>query len=210
MRKLALVSTLLFCTFLVNAQIKALTENGEEVVLYSDGTWKALEKSDLENSVDTNTKQAFVKPTDAAFQLKSQKTNISININTKLWSFKKATSNEDAEYDFQSKSKEMYAMLITEKIEIPIKNLRKIALSNARSVAPDVQIIKEEMRKVNGQYYLCMQMNGTIEGIKFTYYGYYFSSSKGTVQFISYTAQNLFESYKSDMESLLNGMSVLD
>jgi hypothetical protein len=104
----------------------------------------------------------------------------------------------------------MYAMLITEKIEIPIKNLRKIALSNARSVAPDVQIIKEEMRKVNGQYYLCMQMNGTIEGIKFTYYGYYFSSSKGTVQFISYTAQNLFESYKSDMESLLNGMSVLD
>lgn len=192
------------------AQIKALTENGEEVVLYSDGTWKALEKSDINESLDTNKTKEYTKSTDATFQLKSQKTNISIHINSKTWSFKKATNNEDAEYEFQSKTKDLYAMLITEKIEIPLVNLRKIALNNAKSVAPDVQIIKEELRKVNGKYFLCMQMNGTIEGVKFTYYGYYYSSPQGTVQFISYTSQNLFESLRAEMENLLNGISVLN
>jgi hypothetical protein len=51
-------------------------------------------------------------------------------------------------------------------------------------------------------------MNGSIDGIKFTYLGYYYSSEGGTIQFISYTTQSLLEEYKNDMFGLLNGFTI--
>ena len=56
----------------------------------------------------------------------------------------------------------------------------------------------------------CMQLNGTIKGIKFTYFGYYYSSDKGSAQFITYTFQSLFKQYKPEMEKLLNGFVQID
>ena len=61
---------------------------------------------------------------------------------------------------------------------------------------------------VNGKKIFFMQMNGSIEGMKFTYLGYYYSSEGGTIQFISYTTQNLLEEYKNDMFELLNGFTI--
>jgi hypothetical protein len=49
-------------------------------------------------------------------------------------------------------------------------------------------------------------MDGTMKGIKFTYFGYYYSNAEGTVQFITYTSQNLLDKYKESIEELLNGL----
>ena len=54
-----------------------------------------------------------------------------------------------------------------------------------------------------------MQMNGTLEGINFTYLGYYFSSPKGTVQLITYTSSNLVNEYRKNLEELLNGFTII-
>jgi predicted transcriptional regulator len=35
---------------------------------------------------------------------------------------------------------------------------------------------------------------------------YYFSSEKGTIQFIGYTSQNLLSKYQKTIEDLLNGL----
>ena len=51
-----------------------------------------------------------------------------------------------------------------------------------------------------------MHMTGTIQGVKFTYYGYYYSNSNGTIQFLSYTGNNLIKTYLNDIEILLNGL----
>jgi len=81
-----------------------------------------------------------------------------------------------------------------------------MALENARTMVPDIKIVKEEYRMVNGLKVLFLQMNGTFQGIKFSFYGYYFSNSKGSMQLITYTSQNLIEAYKSESEKLLNGL----
>jgi len=52
---------------------------------------------------------------------------------------------------------------------------------------------------------LFLQLNGTLEGIEFAYYGYYYSSEEGTVQFIMYTSQDLISIYRDDCEKALNG-----
>ena len=206
MNKLTLVLISVLTVFMSQAQIKAVTEIGEEVILYNDGTWKYQNDNQLlEEEIPTNPNK-FKKNKESTFLLKSNKFNAGIYINPKKWSFKKATNNEEAEYEFQLKDGDLYGMVITEKVEIPLETLKSIALENGKSVAPDLRIVKEEYRIVNGLKVLFLQMNGTMQGIKFTYYGYYFSSTNGTIQFITYTSQNLLDSYKPECEKLLNGL----
>ncbi len=81
-----------------------------------------------------------------------------------------------------------------------------IAIENAKDAAPDIKVINEEYRSVNGVQVLMMQMSGTIRGMRFTYYGYYYSNSNGTIQLLTYTGENLFPNYLNDIEEFLNGL----
>lgn len=187
------------------AQINAITSTGEEVVLYDDGTWKYLNDSlDKIEEIPVNS-ALFLKSEEATFLVRSKRTNVGIWINPKHWSFKKGEEGEPAEFQFQRKGDDLYGMLIAEKISIPIESLKGIAINNARSVAPDIRVIREEYRTVNGLELLMMQMAGTIQGTKFIYHGYYYSSPSGTVQLLTYTGENLFQQYEERIEDFLNG-----
>lgn len=200
---LILLSTICF------AQITAITSNGDEVVLYDNGTWKYTNKEESQSDVVAENKTLFVKSKDATFPLKSKTVNAVINIDPKKWSFKKGDDGAAAEYQLQMKAGDAYGMLITERIEIPIESLKKIAFDNAKNVAPDIAVVKQEYRTVNGTKVFFMQMNGTIQGIKFSYLGYYYSSTAGTVQFLTYTSQNLLSDYESELMALLNGIEFI-
>ena len=199
----------LLCLLIVsfsNAQQKAVTETGDEVILYDDGTWKYLDEDQIiANDIPINPNK-FETDDKSTFLLKSNTMNIGVYLNPKIWSFKKAVDNSDAEFEFQLKDGDLYGMLISEKVDIPLETMRTIAVENGREAAPDLKIVKEEYRNVNGIQVLLLQMNGTMQGIKFSYYGYYFSNANGTVQFITYTAQSLIETYKPESERLLNGL----
>jgi len=206
MKRIALLLISLLSVIIVHAQIKAVTETGEEIFLYEDGTWKYQNEDDFkETEIQTNSK-AFKKDDNSTFLLKSNILNIGFWLNPKIWIFRKATDNPDAEYEFQLKNGDLYGMVISEKVEIPLKTLKSIALETGKSAAPDLKIVQEEYRNVNGLKVLLLQMNGTMQGIKFSYYGYYYSSPNGTVQFITYTSQNLLDGYRKECNSLLNGM----
>ncbi len=188
------------------AQKKAVTETGDEVILYEDGTWKYKEGSEPKEEIIPLNPAIFKKNSKSTFLLKSTKLNMGVWLDPKKWSFKKATSDDDPEYQLQLRGKDLYAMIMTENIEVPLETLRTIAMQNAREASPDIKLVKQEYRMVNDKKILLLQMAGTIEGIKFTYYGYYFSNENGTLQFVTYTAQNLFNSLKAEVEDLLNGL----
>ncbi len=204
--KLFFILFLTAASYISLAQQSAVTETGKEVILYDDGTWKYRSDEDTVKTEISTNPISFSKNSEATFLLKSNKVNMGFCINPKKWSFKKATSNEAAEYELQIKDGDLYAMIISEKIEIPLDALKSIAYNNSKEIVSDLKIVKEEYRIVNGKKVLCMQMNGTIQSIKFSYYGYYFSNSNGTVQFITYTSQNLLNKYLPDIENLLNGL----
>ena len=97
-------------------------------------------------------------------------------------------------------------MVITEESELSLESLKEIAVENARNAAPDIHIVKEEYRYVNGIKILLLQLDGTIQGTKFTYLGYYFTNENGTLQFLTYSTQKLMKKYNGDCEKLLNGL----
>lgn len=207
MKKLIFTILALSCSGVLSAQIRAITENGEEVVLFENGQWEYTESGEVvdEEEIPMNPIK-FTRPVTSTFLLKSTKFNVGTYLDSKKWSIEKGKGDDAYEYQLTLNQGDLYAMMITEQVEIPLDALKEIALENARDVAPDVYVVKEEYRTVNGLKVLVLQMNGTLSGIKFSYYGYYFSSEKGTIQFIGYTSQNLLPKYQKTIEDLLNGL----
>ncbi len=206
LKKLIFLGALSF-TVLTNAQINAVTENGDEVILYKNNTWKYSNDS-LNVAVKIlKNEKLFTKSEKSSFLVKSSKTNIGFWINPKNWSFSKADADSPSEFSFKHKKLDIYGMLIAEKTEIPVESLIDIAYENALEAAPDIKIVEKEYRNVNGLEVIMMKMKGTIQGIKFIYFGYYYSSTEGAFQFLTYTSQNLFKDYENDMLNLLNGFT---
>lgn len=214
---------LLGLTLVANAQIKAVTETGEEVILDEKGTWKYInakekkaiatprnleefEKAEPEIQINLD---PIAKPETSTFLLKSTLFNVGFYLNPKKWAFFKADGNTDAEYELQSKSKDLSGIIISEKTEIPLPTLRKTAFENAKAIAPDLKILSEEYRMVNGNKVLMMNMEGTMQGTQFSYLGYYYSNKNGTVQFLTYTSKDLMKDLIPECEELLNGLTVL-
>src|SRR5262245_10888091 len=162
-KKIFMTALVLLASQIGRAQINALTEKGDPVVLYKDGTWKYVNDSLVEKSeIPVNSKK-FAKDKEASFLVKSSRVNIGIWLNPKVWSFTKETGSDDAEFDFTLKGGDLYGRLIAEKVSIPIETLRDIALENAKEAAPDARVVKEEYRTVNGVKVLLMQMAGTLK-----------------------------------------------
>ena len=210
MKNITLLLLYLLVFNISKAQQKAVTETGEQVILFENGSWEYENKEDsIEKETPTNTK-VFKTDEESTFLLKSSKLDFGFYLDPTLWSFSKAIDNAAAEYELELKGEDLYGMIICEKLEIPIESLKAIAIQNGRDAAPDLKVVTEEYRIVNGIKVLHLQMNGTLQGIKFSYYGYYYSGSDGSVQFITYTSQALLDSYKEDCEKILNGIVKLN
>ena len=105
-----------------NAQIKGITDQGENVLLFSNGTWKYENDSLNKLTTISNNNILYLKDKKASFLVKSNKTNVGVWINPKKWSFKKAKPTSPSEYTFTNKDEDLYAMLIAEKTQIPLES----------------------------------------------------------------------------------------
>ena len=150
----------------------------------------------------------FKKSPAANFSLKSSITNLNFWIDPKQWSFKKADENGAAEYDLSLKGGDLYGMVISEQLEVGLETLADVAFENAQEAGPDMRIVNKEYRMVNGLKVIYMEMEGTIQGIKFTYFGHYYSDSSGSVQFLAYTGTSLAQKYESEINQYLNGIAL--
>ena len=126
-----------------------------------------------------------------------------ISMDSARW--KPAKSDEPGRLNFQHSSGDVQAMVIAERIAIPIDKLKVIALNNAREVSKDVKVVEEGRRNVNGVEVAMMRLEGTVEGVPFTYLGYYYGGDQGAIQVITYTGRNLFDEHRREMEAFLNG-----
>ncbi len=198
----------LFLTMSVclSAQTRAITDTGQEVVLHSNGTYSYVNEEDAAAVNIPVNPENFSKSSNASFLLKSKKMNVGFYLDPKLWSFGESRDNPDAEYEVVLKGEDLYAVIITEKIEVPLETLKSVALDNARQIAPDIKVVQQEYRTVNGQKVLYLQLDGTMDGMKISYSGYFYSDASGTVQFITFTSQNLVEEYREMSQQLINGL----
>lgn len=203
--KLLLLILFTLSTSMASAQIKGLTETGDEVLLYNDGSWKYADESLNEFTEIEINETHFTKGEQSTFLVKSTKTSVGIWIDPKQWTFSKAEDSSPAEFTFKMKELGIYGMLISEKLELANESLIDIAINNAKEAAQNVNVIHKEYRKVNGIDLIMMQLSGTIQGVNFVYFGYYYSGPEGAFQVLTYTSKKEFVESKDIMEKFLNG-----
>ena len=205
MKRITTITLTLFTfSIAINAEQRAITSKGDEVILSDNGTWHYVNKQKSYNKKIIFNKKKFTRNKSATFLVKSKRNNSAFYINPRKWVFKKGPGAK--EYIFQLRKKSLLAMAITEEIAGTIEALANIGVENARKVDPNVQVLKKEYRMVNGLKVIYMEMQGIIKGVKFTYFGYYYSNSSGVTQFLVYTSANLVPKYRSEINEFLNGL----
>jgi hypothetical protein len=106
-------------------------------------------------------------------------------------------------------SGDAYLRVIAERVQIDSGSLRDVALTNARTTAPDVQLDSETWRTVNGLRALVLKYTGRASGIRFTFLNQMYSDASGTVQLAGWTGSNLFDEYQRDFQELFQGFRKL-
>lgn len=209
MRLLATVVALFLLSGVASGQTKAVTENGEEVILYNDGTWKstAAPKPGWDTRLDT---PALKKSDKATFLVKGKKLKYGVWIDPKKWKFsgEKNPTVPAAEYFFTMKDGDVYGMTVPEGIEVNFESLPGLALKMAQNIDPNAHIIHEETRKVNGVLVKFIELKASTQGIDFDYLGYYYSGPEGIVRLLVFTSQNLMATNRKTIEELLNGFTL--
>jgi hypothetical protein len=183
-------------------EIKAKTEDGKDVILYPDGTWHYLKAAEPQSLPPD------IKPQPSKKLIKGKRGVYGIWIDENKWRISEDKFNPAAEFCFAHTGRDAYAMIIDETIQMPLEVLKNAALESTKKTAPDAQIIFEEKRTINTNEVLYMKMKGTVQSIPFTYLGYYYAGKAGTIQLITYTAQDLFDKFEADFIDFLNGFEV--
>ncbi len=189
----------------------ATTEDGQGVILYTNGTW-AFKSIPAQSKAATikNRKERKVNTSDAdvpATIFRGKKGIYKIAYNGTLWK-KKKSKNGDAEIQLEYKGGNGFAMLIFDRTPIPLDKLKQQAITNMNSVVSQVEIVSEEKKQINGYKAIQLKINSIIEEAPISYLNYYVTGDWGTIQFVSYTAATLMPDYEDDFLDLLDGLTL--
>ena len=210
MKILIFTSFLILLTTASGAQQRAVTETGDQVILYKDGRWIYADKDSVKTDDIPLNNKSFGKSKTASFLVKSKRINIGCWIDPKVWKFRSAETPSAAEFEFDHVNGSLYGLIISENLDIPTESLANLAVNNAREAAPDIKVTAKEYRIVNGTKVLMLRMAGTIEDIRFSYYGYYFAADGGAMQFLVYSSDTFMDENIDTVEQLLNGFVVFE
>lgn len=196
--------------------IRARTDAGREVILFPDGTWKY--GSQIKAPPEGISVIAPVikpppppKPQPTRKLYKPQRGNFGVWYDESKWQLSRRPNATDPNSQmFMLRGGDGYAVVITEELGIPMTALKRIALENAKTAASDAKIVFEEQRTVNGREVLCLKLTGTIEGIPFQYYGYYYGGKAGTIQVLTFTGESIFGKYEAEFTEFLNGLEIYE
>ncbi len=214
MKTILFVFLFVSCTKVLFSQEMAVTERGDTVLLYSTGEWVYLDNflhtKDEHFDIEFN-EDAFQTPKDSKRVVKGFNNAYSIAYNDKLWSRIPAGQlNPEADIAFKLMKGDIYSMVIYEELQIEIESLYEIAYNNAAGMMSDFKMIDKDYRVVNSDTLIWMRMDGTTQGMKIAYLSYYLSNENGSVQFHTFTGQNLVDKYETKIFDLLNGIKMND
>lgn len=182
----------------------ATTDDGRKVSLYPDGTWRLIR-----NTAGSSTPATTYKKSQAAsLFVKAANGPFGVWMDPEKWKRDNSAEEDPGKVNLFHKRGNAYAMIISERISIPKDTLKKIVVMKAKEAAPDVKVVSQEKRVVNGKEVLCLKLTGTVQKIPFVYYGYYYGGPEGTLQVVGYTSAPLFDECKADLEELLNGTQI--
>ncbi len=195
----SLVLIILVLPIYVNAQqqvIHGTSEDGRPVLLFPNGTWMYE---------DSTSKLSTQKLTCVS---SDRVPAVQVCFDESKWSEVDPTEI-DHEKSFLHAKGDAYAVLIVERITVPLSSMKGVAIANMESAgATKIDVISERTFKIGQTEFLQIVFDMKIGGVNLSYYGRYWAGKSGTVQLIAATGQNLAEEFEDDFEILLSNLKV--
>ena len=95
--------------------------------------------------------------------------------------------------------------MISETTIIPANKMIDFALTNAKSVDPNVKEVRRGSRLVNGIRMSFAEYAGTVDNTPFVFYGHFYSDDAGTIQILGWTHRDMLESYRAKIDAFVSG-----
>lgn len=205
MKRLVPIIALLiaFCAFVGAQDIKAVTEDGRSVLLHDNGTWGYVDAP----QASVSPARTFTAPDTAISKASSRKAKIAVFYDPTLWTVEKLTG-EAAEFQFQLGDNEVYARLIAEAETFDLSTVRAGIIANAKKAAKSFEVTEEGSAVVNGVQVQTLKAKVKMQGIDVTFYWYYWSGPKGTVQLYGYASPADFDANFKAIQDLMNGLTL--
>lgn len=208
---------LILTPLMTQAQTLAVTELGDTIYIYDNGTWsfEILEEMPQVSDLDYLNEELAIETISTPFTYPKSAKKIVENKNklfeiqydgTKWERIPPAQLNPDAEFAFKSKERDIWCVVISEETPIGAETLMKIAKQGMKqNTGEDVEVVKAERRTVNGIEVVRGVFKANISDISFTFDSYYYSNEEGSVQFTTWTSDRVWESDSDTILELLNG-----
>ena len=118
------------------------------------------------------------------------------------------SDNPDAASQLRYFNNEAFAMIIPERVEVPLESLREIALQNLESESTEVTVIGRGEVVSRGKQLLTMDVTATLELYRTFMRSYYYSDSSGSFQLICWTSENLGQEYVTVFDRFAAGLRI--
>ena len=178
--------------------------DGESVILFSDGTWQAMDGvggvARRQYLRSPTTRERFVIGENGVF---------GVWYSPSFWTVKSPPSSKEYALEFVHSQGGAFAYLLFTKTPTSDKMLKKMALRNIYATVDNATVLIDKNITINGLDFQYLKVQGIYFGKPITslvYTGYYYTGAMGTLQFIVYTTQGLEEDYRCQIQSLLNGL----
>jgi hypothetical protein len=132
--------------------------------------------------------------------------NISLKYNPDLW--RQAAPQNDGEFALLHSSGDVHALVIAERIAVPLDSVEDVALANAQAVDPNAKIVFRDKRRVNGTVLHFLKIEANVDTVPMVYWGYFYAGENGTVQVVTYAAKTRLPGYEREFMDFLNGFVV--
>ena len=110
------------------ADIRAKTADGRDVLLKDDGTWSFVTSTEGEKAASSGAKDK-----DATLAYEGKHKTFALHLKPGTWTKAEKPANPAAEVMFVHKDGDTYAMVIAERISVPLEVLKKAALANMQA-----------------------------------------------------------------------------
>jgi hypothetical protein len=179
--------------------VRATTEDGKQVILHPDGTWKYQKTRGKVQS----------RPLSSRKLVKSKRGTYGIWINENKW-VKGQPTVDSHDLSFTHVNADILAVTIAQRRQNSLDFMQGEIVRNAEDeFFTGEKLIHKELRVINGKKVLYIRLAGNFKSVPITLSYYVYSGKIGTLQLMVSTGRDLYSQYKKDIVDLMNGLEIL-
>ncbi|MDR1901732.1 MAG: hypothetical protein LBQ88_05540 [Treponema sp.] len=175
--------------------------DGRDIILHENFTWEYREDPGVQNGPI----ERLDISANLTGQLNSRSGKFTVYYDPIEW-HETTGLNPSAEIQMSNTDSTGFCILIMEGIPLSVEQMKDVVILNARRMDSNAHVVQTERVLVNGKEGTIFTYIVQYETLRFIFYNLIMSNEKGSIQFVFYTIDSVFEQLKPDFRKAMSGL----